>query len=187
MIGAGATLPEAEGNSVTGDLTFGGGLFVGYDLGLFTGQVEFLFANDAAYNIKKEYMEFQSGSSNLWVKRSTTLSYTGMLFQIPLIVKMDLHLGRLVLQPLGGIYLNFGLGDAKEDSYSSGEKNVGWENPLLGWVAGGTLGLHLGRGFLFWDLRYMSNFGDTVPKDTKGYSRSAILSSLGYQYYFKQR
>jgi hypothetical protein len=182
MIGAGSLTPEADGGNVGGDAAFAGGIFAGYDFGLFTGHVEFLFTNDSVKDVRKEETRWNT-SQEEWETYTSYSSYSGTLFQIPLIAKMDLHLWRFVLQPMAGVYLNFGLGDAKKNDSDS----VGWENPLLGGRVGGTLGFHLGRGFLFWDLRYMGNFGDTVPKDAKGYSRSVVLSSLGYQYYFKQR
>jgi hypothetical protein len=177
MIGMGATLPEAyyANDTAYGDFAFGVDLFVGYDFGLFTGQVEFLFANE-------------SGNIDIWYTYGYRYyKYSGTLFQIPLIAKMDLHLGRFVLQPLVGLYLNFGLGDLDvEDNYGN-SFSAEWKNPLLGWVAGGTLGFRLGRGFLFWDLRYMSNLGATEEEGNKLASRRAVLSSLGYQYYFKQK
>jgi hypothetical protein len=175
MVGAGATFPEAYWNDETahGDLAFGGDFFVGYDFGLFTGQVELLFANE-------------TGSIDQWESSyddfsyRTNRKYSGMLLQIPVIAKMDFHLWRFVLQPLAGLYLNFGLGDLDVDGY----KNE-WENPLLGWVVGGTVGFRLGRGFIFWDMRYSSNLGFTKVSGDERARRSAFLSSLGYQYYFK--
>jgi hypothetical protein len=177
MIGLGATSPKAvyANDTATGDFAFGVDFFVGYDFGLFTGQAEFLFANEA-------------GNLDMWYGNGYRYyKYSGTLFQIPLIAKMDLHLGRFVLQPLAGLYLNFGLGDLDvEDNYGN-SSSAEWKNPLLGWVMGGTLGFRLGRGFLFLDLRYMSNFGDTEADGIKLASRRAFLSSLGYQYYFKQK
>jgi hypothetical protein len=194
MIGVGNLNSEVaeSGGKVSEGMALGGGLFAGYDFGLFAGQVEFLLANDNAdlYRANTTY----NPNTGSWGTYSGTAHYNGTLLQIPLIVKMDLHLWRFVLQPLAGIYLNFGLGDMNLSSSSSGGDSSSyfsfsdketWDNPLLGGVVGGTLGLHIGRGFLFLDLRYMGNFGYTKVYDDELYRRSATLGSLGYQYYFK--
>jgi hypothetical protein len=114
-----------------------------------------------------------------------------MCFQIPLIAKMDFHLGRFVLQPLAGFYLNFGF--AKEygyyidNAYFSDDADD-YTTPLVGWMLGGTAGFRLGRGFLFTELRYLSDFhGAEDAEGHKWYRRAAALFSLGYQYYFKQK
>jgi hypothetical protein len=156
LFGAGSLSNDTYyGTTEVVDTALGGGLSVGYDFGLFTGQVEFLFAND--------YID----------------GLTGMLLKVPLIAKMDFHLGRFVLQPQVGFYLNFGLGDLHDiNDYDYTIDRANLDTPLLGGVIGGTLGLRMGRGYLFGDLRYMGDFGDL-------YTRSVVLVSLGYQYYFK--
>jgi hypothetical protein len=186
MVGGGYTTPtnDKEGPGIYGGGIFDGGLFTGYDFGLFTGQVEFRLAGDDAYNIKSGSGYSYSPGSGQWVSNTDYIGYKGMLFQIPLVVKMDLHLWRLVLQPLAGIYLNVGLGQAERHSSND---TADWDNPLLGGILGGTLGLRIGRGFLFTEARFTSNFGKTVPKGTEGYTRSATTFTLGYQYYFRQR
>jgi hypothetical protein len=185
---------------------FGAGLFAGYDFGLFTGQLGFLFASDAA-NIERDGSEWVPDYFNDYgykVSAHTATNnahsqYEGTLLQIPLIAKVDLHLGRFVFQPLAGLYLNFGLGTVDyeysydRDSYYGGlghysqrSGSTEWKNPLLGWVAGGTLGFQLGPGFVFFEARYMANFGFTeVPIHGDFYRRSATLFGGGYQYYFR--
>jgi hypothetical protein len=181
MFDLGSTLPKDgyDGESLYGDFAFAAGLSMGYDFGFFIGQVELLLASESVYNVtERPYYssEFQSGGSE---------SYTGTLFQIPLVVKMDIHLGRSgIFQPQAGLYLNFGIGDAAVYEYDIA---VGWDNPLLGGLIGFTLGGKIGRGLLYLDLRYMTNFGDTIPEGAYGYHRAAILAGAGFQYYFKQK
>jgi hypothetical protein len=184
MIGAGATLPEAKyaEDKAHTEFAFGGSLFLGYDFGLFTGQAELLLANEAG-RLDMLYIP-SDGSPSQYIYDN---KYSGMLFQIPLVAKMDLHLWRFVLQPMAGLYLNFGVGDLDvENGYGSSYSRE-WKNPLLGWLAGGALGFRLGRGFLFWDVRYMSNFAYTKVEGEELVHRSVVLSSLGYQHYFKQK
>jgi hypothetical protein len=190
MMGLGFLSPSTDGIywessyyfvDTDGAMAFEGGLFMGYDFGLFTAQVEFLFANDGGnmerwrYNPSYTYEQYD---------------FSGALFQIPLIVKMDFHLRRFVLQPLGGFYLNFGLGDVYYTYSGSGYPSSGYidgANPLFGWVAGGTVGFRLWRGFIFMDVRYMRSFGYTEIGGQEWFRRSATLFNFGYQYYFKSR
>jgi hypothetical protein len=164
---------------------FDAGLFAGYDFGLFTGQLEFLFTTDRAEMDVRNEVWISSGGGGGYFNTvyDGDFDYRGKLLQIPLIAKVDLHLGRFVLQPLAGLYLNFGLGMA--ESHRGNNYNVGWDNPLLGWVAGGTIGFHLGPGFLFTEVRRMANFGNTKVGGAEAYRRSATLFNFGYQYYFK--
>jgi hypothetical protein len=179
---------------------FGAGLFAGYDFGLFTGQLEFLFTTDRAkidvrYEVWDPYGGYSGNGGFYTVKESSGNS--GTILQIPLIAKVDLHLWRFVFQPLAGLYLNFGLGKGEEDfehsdyhnnssnDYKVRDRAADWDNPLLGWVAGGTVGFHLGPGFVFFEARYMANFGATKMHGQEAYRRSATVFGGGYQYYFK--
>jgi hypothetical protein len=180
MIGYGGLSPEGDEDSISGGGSVSGGLLAGYDFGLFTGQVEFLLAGDSVEGLRTGSGYHYNQVSGGWDPNWSYSSYSGTLIQIPLVVKLDLHLWRFVLQPQAGIYLNFGLGDAKRDK----DYSAGWENPLLGGLVGGTLGIQIGKGFLFGDLRLTTNFANTTPENTKGYTRKSNLFSLGYQRYF---
>jgi hypothetical protein len=147
-------------------------LFLGYDFGLLAVQGEFLFTGDSA---------------DAWVTNYSGYNYSGnyevsgTTIQIPLMAKLDLHWGRLMLQPEAGIYFNFGLGDL---DYGYG--SIGYENPLFGLMFGGALGFRIGRGYLFTDFRYAMNLGETELSNNWGeYHRSAFMLNVGYQYYIK--
>jgi hypothetical protein len=53
---------------------------------------------------------------------------------------------------------------------------------------GGTLGFRIGRGYLFADVRYAEDMGETKVKDNgndKGkFERSLFMGTLGYMRYF---
>jgi hypothetical protein len=180
MIALGKLNPKIDNGDfgeAYGAMAIAGGLFMGYDFGLFTGQVEFLFANDGG--------EVRIGNYN-YGSNYAHYDLSGTVFQIPLVVKMDLHLRRLLLQPLGGFYLNFGLGDLK-DKNGYYQDTFATANPLFGWTLGGTLGFRLRRSFIFWEFRYMSNFGYTELEGEDWFRRAAVLSNFGFQYYFKSK
>jgi hypothetical protein len=181
-LGAGSQIPDANANDMSwysgydwvnaeGYYTmFNNGALLGYDFGLFTGQVEFRIGNE---NVVVDMVRNSRGNDS--PSLNDQLYFFKMRLQVPLVAKMDFHLWRFVLQPLVGIHLNFALYDDLE-----------CVTPLLGWTAGGTAGFHLGRGFLFTEFRYLSDLGNVEDMDGYGlYHSSATLLSIGYQYYFK--
>jgi hypothetical protein len=156
------------GADIEGRGTFNGGLFFGMDFGVFTGQAEVFFAGEGA---------------STKVLSGIDTDITGLSILVPLIVKLDLHLGPVVLQPLAGLYLNFALGTLKE-SVNGYDVEDPYANPLLGVLFGGAFGINLGRGMLFADLRYAQDLGKTVAgNDPKTiWNRSALMMNVGYQF-----
>jgi hypothetical protein len=185
MMGGGSHLNDTDGISRYSDAywvevddyfpVINNGVFVGYDFGLFTGQVELRIGNDNG-NITAEY----AGTGGY-----ASFDFFQMRLQIPLIAKVDLHLGPFVLQPLAGIYLNFVLYEEFSPSSYFDDGSGDYTTPLLGGIVGATLGFRLGRGFLFTEARYMTDFGGVKEDDRRWYHSAAALFSLGYQYYFK--
>jgi hypothetical protein len=157
---------------------FSGGLLLGYDFGLLAGQAEVLVTGD---NAKYE--------SDYYNPNDHDRDLSGTTIQIPLMLKLDLHWRRIMLQPQAGLYLNLSLGDLNyKEYYGGGNMDSGtmeYSNPLFGAMFGAALGVRIGRGYLFLDSRYAINFGDTKIDGVKAYSREALMFHLGYQYYFK--
>jgi hypothetical protein len=102
--------------------------------------------------------------------------------QIPVMLKLDWHFGRIMLQPQAGVYLNFGLGDVTDED---GENGAEYESPLLGLVFGGAAGFRIGKGYLFLDIRYAMDMGDTKIDKGPKWNRSATMFNVGYQRYFE--
>jgi hypothetical protein len=145
------------------------GLFLGLDFGLLIGEVGALFSFDNA---------------------ETTINYNetaikGMSLHVPLLLKMDFHLGPVVFQPLAGPYFNLALG--KLDMEDSGKDP--YANPPFGLAFGGLAGLNLGRGFFFIDGRYEMDLGKTVGGNNAItlWRRSAFILNFGYQIYLGRR
>jgi hypothetical protein len=152
------------------------GLLVGMDFGLLMAEAElFLSFDNAQMRIDNFYGD------------NERFSIFGMALHIPVLFKMDFHLGPVVLQPLLGPYFNIALGDLYTGGDNGGEDP--YANPPVGLVFGGLAGLNLGRGILFIDGRYEIDLGKTVAgNDPKTlWRRSAFLLNLGYQIYLGRK
>jgi hypothetical protein len=161
---------DMGGEDIEGRGTFNGGLFFGMDFGVVAGQAEVFFAGERA-------------STKVLLGSYTDTDITGLSILVPLIVKLDLHLGPVALQPLAGLYLNFALGNLKENVDGSDREDP-YANPPLGVLFGGALGISLGRGILFADIRYARDLGNTVAGNNAAtiWNRSALMFNLGYQF-----
>ena len=105
--------------------------------------------------------------------------YQSMSLTIPLMVKGIFRFTRLVVSPLAGVYLTLPLGQMTTDN----GKSAFLVTPPLGGSAVAELGMHLGPGLLFLDIRYAADFGPTVLKgETTVYRRSMVSFSLGYKF-----
>jgi hypothetical protein len=155
---------------------FNGGLLLGYDFGLLAGQVELLITGD---NVKILVPTTYSGGYIYWDSKR----FNGTTIQVPLMLKLDLHWGRIMLQPEAGIYFNMTTGNLEHKGDSS-SISMEYENPLFGLTFGGALGFRIGRGYLFLDSRYAVNLGKTKLTGNEAWTRSAATGTVGYQRYF---
>jgi hypothetical protein len=164
------------GDGMDGGVSFNGGLFFGMDFGRFAGEAGLFFTGDNA----KTYLQDSYG-----YRREAEM--IGTAIHIPLLVKMDFHLGPVVLQPLLGPYFNIALGDMETTGYLTG--NEPYANPPFGVVFGSLVGLTLGRGIIFMDGRYEIDLGRTVAGNDPMtiWSRSAFTLNFGYAIYLGRR
>jgi hypothetical protein len=165
---------DVSGTDVDGIGSFNGGLYFGIDTGLVTGEIELLIVQENAS------AEIYNGYGYEEVQ------FSGTSLLIPLIFKLDFHLGPVVLQPLFGFYLNFALEDLKEEMHDGSTYHDPYANPLFGLMFGGTLGIKAGRGIIFLDTRYAMDLGKTkAGNDPRTiFKRSGVMLNLGYQFYF---
>jgi hypothetical protein len=161
---------------------FDAGILLGRDYGLLAYQVEFLFTSE-----NFEYSYSQS-SPNYTYNR---YEFNATVIRIPLLIKLDFHFGRFMLQPLGGLYFNFGLGDLDYDQKEGGMNSgtTAYINPMLGMMVGGAVGFRIGRGYIFADFRYVGDLGDMVidsgvTGSELSQKRSGFMGNFGYQRYF---
>jgi hypothetical protein len=179
------TLVDGHGKEADGG-GFNAGLLLGYDFGLLALQGEILINtgwNGYGYydNLGEEHLGFDI-----------------TVLQIPVLVKLDLHWGRIMFQPQAGFYLNFGLGDMRYNydyrryygswGYTPDTSTDDYSTSLFGVMIGGAFGVRIGRGYLFLDIRYAADLSETKLKPVGiEMTRHAVMTSMGYQYYFRSR
>ncbi|MDR2607272.1 MAG: hypothetical protein LBC57_02680 [Treponema sp.] len=136
-----------------------------FSLGL---QAEALFTRDTVV-----FSEASAGEENF--------EYVQMLF--PLLVKFNIHPGRFVISPYGGIYYPLPLADMKYSRNGRGNDFEYSYSLALGYIGGISLGTMLGPGRLFLDARYAADLGEirntATEKDLFG--RNMITVSIGYE------
>ncbi|MDR2619202.1 MAG: PorT family protein, partial [Treponema sp.] len=96
MAGFGSYGYEYDYNKLSFDLKgdggFNAGFFLGYDFGLLAAQAEVLFATESA---KIQVYNWGYGGYSYYDE----FEYSGKNIQVPLMLKLDFHLGRFMLQP----------------------------------------------------------------------------------------
>jgi hypothetical protein len=153
-----------------GDSNFAIGAFLGMTKGTWSLEAEALLSGD------KGTMKIPYYNYSYW--EYYKYGFSGWSLMIPLIVKYEFKLGPVVIQPLAGLYFNIALGHFEID----GTEND-WEKPLLGLMFGGDVGVNLGGGRIFLDLRYAGDLGNTVIDSNFEVGKSAFTVSLGYQHF----
>jgi hypothetical protein len=117
-----------------------------------------------------------------------TDSYNSKSLMFPVTLKFPLAFEPYMVTPFGGIYLALPLGQMSLETSNINGKNGTFEYGLtmgLGLTMGVDLGLRLGPGVLFLDIRYSGDFGDTVIQmddgTTRSYNRKMLSFSIGYE------
>ena len=126
-----------------------------------------------------------SGSYMGATQDAGTFKTTSLL--IPVLVRVGLPLGPVQLTAVVGPYYTLALGDMEVKDTSGAGVQGEWEGSL-GAMAGVILGIPIGPGALFADVRYAYDFSETKAKDgsqTQGlYQKGAIHCGVGYAIQF---
>ena len=149
-----------------------GGLVAELRLFPFFGlQLEALFACDAFNAVK-----ITSGEDSRTVSADM---FTSMSLMFPFLLKVPLGFEKFVLSfCAGAYYLLF-------SPWGEGESGGGFSMSFpLGFIIGADLGIPLGPGELFVDLRYGKDHGVTVIQNGPRYGRDRINVGLGYKFGF---
>jgi TolB-like protein len=112
------------------------------------------------------------------------ITYESESLMIPALLKLTLRPGIFLLQGYGGAYYNLPLGKL---SYSTASSNGKFEVlPSLGWIAGGSIGIWIGLGVLYFDARVGDSFGHTKISDGQQtidvYKRFLTSYSIGLEF-----
>ncbi|MDR1636507.1 MAG: PorT family protein [Treponema sp.] len=144
-------------------------------LRFFSIQTEMIITFDT-FNVAKDPDENNG-------ERSTD-SFSAISFTAPLMVKVPLGFEKFLLSFYTGAYLAltpFQINRKSSNSDDNYDMNL---VPPLGFVIGMDLGLRLGPGELFMDLRYTRDFGMTIVRNGNEpqYIRDRITMGLGYKF-----
>jgi len=117
-----------------------------------------------------------------------TASFESFSLRLPVLVRFTYRPGIFQLSAFAGISFNIPLGAMK--TYSSLFDAASYRFSVLpGYIAGTNLGIKLGSGFLFADMRFSGDFTRTAIHDDSGtlaiYTRNTLSFSLGYEFEFQ--
>jgi hypothetical protein len=150
----------------------------------FALQTEFAFTADSfsVSHDKDAYDEYD----NLLYNYTTTDTFTSKSLLIPVMAKLTLKPGVFSFNALGGLYFTIPLGQMEwSDSFWGTSRTTENTNSLLGFVTGGGLGMKIGPGVLYADVRYWGDF--SAAKIQAGnfsgniYRRSMLSFGIGYE------
>jgi hypothetical protein len=138
-------------------------------------QAEGIFSNDYA---PYEIYETNAAHSVLTLRSEPFTAYSLMF---PLTLKCTLRKEPLLAAALGGVYLAVPLGNMQNGVYG-GSFPYSFTVPV-GYTVGINLGMKAGPGYLFLDLRWAQDLGETIKTESMEslYRRSMVILALGYE------
>ena len=142
---------------------------------VFALQTELVFSRD-----RVSYYSDEAGAAY-------AASFESYSLQLPVLARFTIRPGIFSLSGFGGAAFNIPLGAMKLNSDLYDDSSYRFSIPA-GYVAGVNLGIRLGSGVLFSDIRFSGDFTNTVIHDDFGtlalYQRNTWCFSLGYEFEF---
>jgi hypothetical protein len=119
------------------------------------------------------------GSEVYWAPADSGAGFASPALMIPILVKLNFYPRNFLISLAGGVNFTIPIGQMEY-------KNKAYDFSVPpGITAGGSVGIKLGPGNLFADLRYSADFGRISISDNRGtisvYHRQIIAVSLGYE------
>jgi hypothetical protein len=147
----------------------------------FALQVSYQFTNLLGLQIEGIY---NTDEIDMAVQEIKIASAKGTSIQLPILLKIGGVMGSSIyLGGIAGLYFTLPTGDGELTSVKFGSYTSKWEGPI-GLMAGGVIGIVLGPGMLFTDIRYGMDFSevefeyDNSPKAV--FKKSNLGIGLGY-------
>jgi hypothetical protein len=149
-------------------------------------QAELIFTQDEALFRVPE--PIQNGTSYQFISYSD--SYRSTSLMLPVLLKFHIRRDPFLISPIAGLYFAIPVGQMEYDNAMDNE--VGTYdytiNPGLGIVVGLDVGIEMGPGIMFLDVRYGGDMGITSASVERNgeygnmrYTRSMFSFSLGYE------
>jgi hypothetical protein len=147
-------------------------------------QMEAIFTQD---NAPFRGPKFQLNESEIRYVYYTD-SYNSKSLMFPVTVKFPLEFEPYIVSPFAGAYFILPLGQMEVATTEEGGTGGSYEyaySMQLGLTFGVDLGVRLGPGILFLDLRYNGDLGNTIVQmsdgSTREYTRNMFSFSIGYE------
>jgi hypothetical protein len=140
-------------------------------------QTEMVFTRDYAPFVSYQIVSPPSGGNMLELEAAPFVSWSMM---IPLSLKLTIRKPKYFAAVLGGAYLTLPLGEMWNESPGDGFKYS--VKPPFGITAGINSGVKAGPGYIFLDIRWNADLGETVKDSGEAiYKRGMVSLSLGYE------
>jgi hypothetical protein len=147
-------------------------------------QAEAVYTRDRA---RFRRLEYNQDNDKTWFLFYTD-SYISASLLFPITLKFPLVFDHYIISPLGGVYWALPLGNMTLDSNIPASKIGEFYYDLtgsFGLTVGVDLGIRLGPGILFLDVRYGCDLGETFIKTNDenlvSYQRVMASFSIGYE------
>jgi hypothetical protein len=172
------------GGSVSLDGALGAEFFINE---MFSIQSGLFFTSDTMTISGKKSIYDAVG--NFKYSYNTAESFSTQSLLIPMFAGVNLSpsifmLGIFSLDAYGGFYVDIPLKSAYKDSFA-GTEDAFKRSVLFGFAIGGSAGIKLGPGIVFFDMRYMGDFTNAKAtisnKPVVLYNRHTIAFCIGYK------
>jgi hypothetical protein len=173
----------------TGGDSYGASLETGIQMSLqivriFSIQAEAIFTWDNA-----SLWNYTVNTNNIDIDRYTR-QFSSLSLKFPLAAKLNFYPGKFRISPFAGAYFILPLGTVKTSSPLDEEKTFSYSiSPPLGILGGISVGLPLGPGIIFTDIRYAADLGEMELEGggPQAYRRHMTTISFGYEFSFFEK
>jgi hypothetical protein len=153
------------------------------------GKLNFGFALQASYNftdllgVQAEGI-YNTDNVDMEVTGKKVVSVKGSSFQLPILLKIGRVLdNNMYLGGIGGVYFTVPVGEGELTIVGYGSDSDIWKGSV-GFMAGGVIGVVLGPGILFADIRSGMDFSEVefeyYGETIKAFKKSNIEIGVGY-------
>jgi hypothetical protein len=174
---------DYDGEKGSGSISIDGALSAEFFINeMFSLQTGLLFTADTMTISGQKNVYDASG--NLKYSYNTAESFSTKSLLIPLLGGVNFYPSIFSLAIHGGLYMDIPFNGVYKDSFT-GTEDAYKRNVLFGLAIGGSAGIKLGPGSIFFDMRYMGDF--TKAKATvhdspvELYKRHIIAFGIGYK------
>jgi curli biogenesis system outer membrane secretion channel CsgG len=152
---------------------------------LFALQTELMFTSDSMNIALSETAKDEYGFP--LYTYNTIDSFNSQSLILPVMARFSIKPSIFSINVLGGLYFDVILGSMHHKNSFYGTNIDETRSFQMGYIAGVNLGIKIGPGILFADIRYMGDIWKTKSAEINLYGRNMISIGLGYEMGFFTR